>query len=108
MNSITNLTAIELEEISGGASLTAPLGNLIIGGVYAGNALLNTPLISSVGKTLSFLGGGALHRIPDFGGYVLSKAGLGLGQALGGSGSGTLHYDKEQSEGQYKTSLFGF
>lgn len=107
MSSITTLSTVELEEISGGASLTAPLGNLIISGVYAGNAFLNTPLISSVGKTLTFLGGGPLHQIPDLGGYMLSKAGLAVGQALGGSGSGTLHYDKEQSEGQYNFSLFG-
>ncbi|MEC7118463.1 MAG: hypothetical protein VXW65_00970 [Pseudomonadota bacterium] len=108
-SSITTLNAQELDQVSGGffQALTAPLGSAIIGGVYAGNAALNTPLISSVGEVLNFFGGGPLHQIPDLGGYLVSIAGLELGQALGGTGSGTLHYEKEKAAGQYNFSLFG-
>lgn len=104
MSSITTLTALEIEEVSGGSWL----GNGLIQFTYLANSFLNTPLISSVGKTMSFFGAGPLHAIPDFGGYVVSKAAIGLGVALGGTDTGgTLHFEKEMAEGDYNFSLFG-
>lgn len=97
--SLVELKQEEINEVSGAGTL---LGDGIITAANGFNRILNTPLISSVGVVFSGVGLGLVHQAADSTGLVASKAGIGLGRALGGTVAETPnHYQKEQSEGQY-------
>nr|WP_307887686.1 hypothetical protein [Acinetobacter seifertii] len=78
--SLKELNLEEIEQVSGAGTL---LGDSIINAVNAGNQFLNTPLISSVGVVFSAVGLGLVHQLADTTGYVASKVGIAVGQALG-------------------------
>jgi hypothetical protein len=80
-----------------GTGVLSSIGSAIIGCVSKGNELLNTPLISSVGQIFNQFGicGRACHLAPDLAGYAVSKLAIGIGKALGGTGSPDYHFEHE-------------
>ncbi|MEJ4046500.1 hypothetical protein [Erwinia sp. SLM-02] len=71
-------------------------GNVVIDGVKVANDVLNTTLVSSVGKTFDRFGLGSVHNLADSVGYSISKSIAGIGSLMGGDASRiTYHYDWE-------------
>ncbi|WP_168795088.1 hypothetical protein [Paraburkholderia aromaticivorans] len=87
---------------AGGKGVMSSIGSVIIGCVSKCNDLLNSPLVSSVGQIFNKFGlcGQLCHLVPDLGGYAVSKAVAGFGEALGGTGSPDYHFEHEWVRGE--------
>lgn len=100
-----NMSMIELknEEIGLVAGAGTFLGDTLIQTSNLANDALNLRPVALFGQVFSLFGsvGKAAHQLPDTGGYLLSQAVVGTGEALGGTVTPTYHYEKEQSEGLY-------
>ncbi|WP_312759926.1 hypothetical protein [Pantoea brenneri] len=77
------LTTNEIENVSG-AFLFSFLGETIIDAVKIINDVLNTNLVSSVGRFFDAIGLGSIHYAADSIGYGIFSAIAGIGALLGG------------------------
>lgn len=106
-SSIVELNAEELEQVSGGFLFQA-VGNALYAATYGVNAILNTPLINSVGVAFTKFGGPigqVIHVVPDTLGYATFKAVEGVAKLIGGPNTGAAlgpipyHLEMHQSQG---------
>lgn len=93
------LTLDEIDSVSGAgliSGLFSFAGNVVIDGVKVANDVLNTTLISSVGRTFDAVGLSSIHFAADSIGYAAFRAIAGVGSILGGDASRIdYHYDWE-------------
>lgn len=86
------ITLVEMQQVSG----SGIIGDLIIDSVKITNDVLNTSLVSSVGKVFDAVGLGSIHHLADSLGFAAFKAIAGVGKLFGGKTSKiTYHYNEE-------------
>lgn len=85
----------EINSVSGGSILT-PIGEIIIDSVKLTNDILNTYLVSSVGKAFDAIGLGSIHYAADSIAFAFFSLVAAIGSFLGGDASRIdFHFNEE-------------
>lgn len=94
---LQELSFDEIDQVSG-AGLFSFVGDAIVDVVKVSNDLLNTSVISSVGKVFNAVGLPPIHQLADTLGYGVFKGVAAVGGLLGGDTSRIdYHYDTERT-----------